>query len=187
VAGAGRVSGTSHRNAATSECRSTAQLTRDAPASWLSRLIQMPTDTADCILDRADPLVLIVGNRNVEVIFHQHHEFDRVDGIGSEISEHVRIGCELVNPGRVSQISAGSIPHPQQQQIPTIRTRRVRERLRELHAGRLATNRAATRDSFGRPSRNNHAAILPLSLVSDQEHATGMSGMCRWNRVGCVL
>src|SRR5262245_9882522 len=52
-------------------------------------------DEADGVADRLDLLGGVVGNLDAELFLEGHHEFDRVEAVGAEIVDELRIFLHL--------------------------------------------------------------------------------------------
>src|SRR5215216_2498033 len=52
-------------------------------------------DEADRVADGLDLLGRIVGNLDAEFLFERHHQLDRIEGVGAQIVDELRIFLDL--------------------------------------------------------------------------------------------
>src|SRR3990167_5643624 len=67
-------------------------------------------DVADGVADRGDLLRVLVGDLDAELLLERHHQLHRVEGVGVEVLDELRLHRDLVRPD--SEVLADDLPDP---------------------------------------------------------------------------
>src|SRR4051794_40509697 len=60
------------------------------------RLLLVRVDVVDGVADGLDVLGLLVGDLDLELLLHRHHQLDDVEAVGAEVLDEGRLGLDLV-------------------------------------------------------------------------------------------
>src|SRR5262245_28975434 len=66
---------------------------RSPPVLLLALAVRV--DVLDRFLDAGDLFRILVGDFDAELLFERHHEFDRVEGVGTQVVDERRIRRDL--------------------------------------------------------------------------------------------